>query len=358
MLLAKQLLIKQSPVSVDKTVFSPSVRAAHTFWSSASIRISKWLTAAEPWMRNCQALVRTPSTHCSVPLSCQSCNKICALQFIPHDCNTQVQIPAFKYGSNIHPHSRINHFPPTPSPRPKPNGLCGHPSAPDRSMGLVVNPNSPISYALAPRLAWCSPLHSQLTHSISKITLGPFLMIYMTCSLLLLVLAARFIILTALHESESCCNFCQESPPPLHKCTHIYTLNFNPWPLISASVIAVNCFLASIHSLSFWFLLSCADFYRLHHFPLKPLSLKVTKGKFWLIVTHNAVPALCQTPQQCPEQTVLQPFIQVSRCCIGSASGSSCRYLTALVPLLQVLDRSWFWPQMYLRLRLCAPELT
>lgn len=51
MLLAKQLLIKHSPVNVDKTVFSPSVRVAHTFWSSASLRISKLPVAAKPWMQ-------------------------------------------------------------------------------------------------------------------------------------------------------------------------------------------------------------------------------------------------------------------------------------------------------------------
>lgn len=62
--------------------------------------------------------------------------------------------------------------------------------------------------------------------------------------------------------------------------THTYR-GFNPWPLIPTSIIAVNCFLASVHPFSFWFLFYFAGFYRLHHFPLKSLWLKVTEGKFW-----------------------------------------------------------------------------
>lgn len=167
-------------------------------------------------MQNCQTPVKTLFVHCSVPLSCQSCNKTVDskvfLVFAICRENSCLRV-------HIYPSSGTNHSPPTTSPRLNPNGLCAHHPAPAGSMVWAVNPIPHIFCVLVPCPTWpdahpctqCSPADSQQLQN----QLGSFfLMMYMICSLLLLVLAARFVILTAFHEQESCCNFCQESLLP------------------------------------------------------------------------------------------------------------------------------------------------
>lgn len=95
-----------------------------------------------------------------------------------------------------------------------------------RSGDVALNPISLFCCALAPCPAFLTltpPLTAPLpTHSSSRAAVGIFWMMYMICSLLLLVLAACFVILTAFHEQ-----FLSGTPPsPTH--TPTQTLNFNP----------------------------------------------------------------------------------------------------------------------------------
>lgn len=94
MLLAKELLIKQSPVSMDVC----PLRGTHAHKYFLELAGPQHHSAGQyclkqqqPWMQNCQAPAGTLHIHTSVSVSCQSYNKICTFQFIPHICNMQVK---------------------------------------------------------------------------------------------------------------------------------------------------------------------------------------------------------------------------------------------------------------------------
>lgn len=178
-------------------------------------------------MQNCQAPAGTTHTHThtSVSVTCQSYSKTCGLQLVPCICNMQVKFPPPVTDASFTPTAEQTTF-------------HSHPVSDGNVMGSVaiiqhqrgqeiwletslLRSTVPWHPALSSLLLTLALTIRLLTHSSSRITLSPFSMMYMICSLLLLVLAPCFIILTAFHEQESCCNFCQESPPPLHIHTHV-----------------------------------------------------------------------------------------------------------------------------------------